>query len=39
MANTFALILVIATFVTGIIWIIDKIKWGPARRAAQKAAK
>lgn len=39
MANTFALILVIATFVTGIIWIIDKIKWGPARRAAQKAAQ
>lgn len=39
MANTFALILVIATFVTGIIWIIDKIKWGPARRAAQKSAQ
>ncbi|MFT6928234.1 MAG: signal peptidase I [Psychromonas sp.] len=39
MANTFALILVIATFVTGIIWVIDKIKWGPARRAARKAAQ
>jgi signal peptidase I len=39
MANTFALILVIATFVTGIIWTIDKIKWGPARRAARLAAQ
>jgi len=39
MANTFALILVIATFVTGIIWTIDKIKWGPARRAARRAAQ
>lgn len=39
MANTFALILVIATFVTGIIWVIDKIKWGPARQAARQAAQ
>lgn len=33
MANMFALFLVIATLVTGIIWIIDKFKWAPARRA------
>ena len=39
MANTFALILVIATFVTGIIWVIDKIKWAPARKAARQAAQ
>lgn len=39
MANTFALILVFATLVTGIIWVVDKIKWGPARRAARKAAQ
>jgi len=35
MANTFALILVLATLVTGIIWCIDKFKWAPARRAKQ----
>ncbi|WP_075181534.1 signal peptidase I [Pantoea sp. 1.19] len=33
MANTFALILALATLVTGIIWCIDKLKWAPARRA------
>lgn len=37
MANMFALILAIATLITGIIWCLDKIKWAPARRA--KAAK
>ena len=39
MANTFALILVILTLVTGIVWIIDKLKWGPARKAARQAAQ
>lgn len=39
MANTFALILVILTFVTGIVWVIDKIKWAPARNAARQAAQ
>ncbi|MEW5288335.1 signal peptidase I [Erwinia papayae] len=32
MANMFALILAIATLITGIIWCVDKIKWAPARR-------
>lgn len=39
MANTFALILVVLTFVTGIIWVIDKLTWGPARKAARLAAQ
>ena len=39
MANTFALILVILTFFTGIIWIIDKIKWAGARKEAQQKAQ
>jgi signal peptidase I len=39
MANTFALILVILTFVTGIFWTIDKIRWAPSRKAARKAAQ
>lgn len=39
MANTFALILVILTFVTGIIWLIDKFKWGPVRQAARQVAQ
>ncbi len=32
MANMFALILAIATLLTGIIWCVDKFKWAPARR-------
>jgi signal peptidase I len=39
MANTFALILVVLTFITGIVWVIDKLKWGPARNAARQAAQ
>ncbi|MBK4785393.1 MAG: signal peptidase I [Pantoea sp. Pent] len=39
MANMFALILVIATLLTGIIWCIDRFKWAPARRAKQAAAQ
>lgn len=33
MANTFALILAVATLVTGIIWCFERFKWAPARRA------
>jgi len=39
MANTFALILVILTFVTGIVWVIDKLVWGPARKKARQSAQ
>ena len=39
MANTFALILVILTFSTGIVWVIDKIKWAPARNKARQEAQ
>ncbi|WP_437614451.1 signal peptidase I [Erwinia sp. V71] len=39
MANTFALILFVATVLTGIIWCIDKFKWAPARRAKQAQAQ
>lgn len=39
MANTFALILVILTLVTGIIWLIDKFKWAAVRNAAREAAQ
>jgi len=35
----FALILAIATLVTGIVWCIDKFKWAPARRAKRAAAQ
>lgn len=34
MANSFALILVILTLVTGITWVIDKIKWAKKRKQA-----
>ena len=37
MANTFALILVILTLVTGIIWVIDKVKWAKSRKQAHAA--
>ncbi|HHR6131892.1 TPA: signal peptidase I [Providencia alcalifaciens] len=36
MANTFALILTLATLVTGIIWCLDKFKFAPARKAKLK---
>ncbi|MGE9552293.1 signal peptidase I [Erwinia amylovora] len=41
MANMFALILAIATLLTGIIWCVDKFKWAPARKAklAEAAAR
>ena len=35
MANMFALILAIATLITGIIWCVDRFKLAPARRARQ----
>lgn len=34
MANMFALILVIATLVTGILWCVDKFIFAPKRREA-----
>lgn len=39
MANMFALVLAIATLITGIIWCIDRFKWAPARRAKQAQAQ
>ncbi|PIJ52339.1 S26 family signal peptidase [Erwinia sp. OLTSP20] len=39
MANMFALILAIATLVTGIIWCVDKVKLAPARRARREQAQ
>ena len=38
MANMFALILVIATLVTGILWCVDKFIFAPKRRERQAAA-
>ena len=34
MANSFALILVILTLVTGLAWVIDKVKWAKKRKQA-----
>ncbi|WP_312239845.1 signal peptidase I [Pantoea sp.] len=39
MANMFALILAIATLITGIIWCVDRFKWAPERRAKQAEAQ
>ncbi|MEZ3499494.1 signal peptidase I [Pantoea sp. KPR_PJ] len=39
MANMFALILAIATLVTGVVWCIDRFKWAPARRAKRAEAQ
>ncbi|MDU6434421.1 MAG: signal peptidase I, partial [Pantoea sp.] len=39
MANMFALVLAIATLVTGVIWCIDRVKWAPARRAKRAEAQ
>ncbi|MFS2222020.1 signal peptidase I [Pantoea sp. B65] len=39
MANTFALILAIATLITGIIWCLDKFRLAPARRAKLAAVR
>ncbi|MBP6122594.1 MULTISPECIES: signal peptidase I [Providencia] len=36
MANTFALLLTLATLITGIIWCLDKFKFAPARKAKLK---
>jgi signal peptidase I len=37
MANSFALILVMLTLVTGIVWVIDKLKWAKKRKEAYAA--
>ncbi len=39
MANMFALILVIATLVTGILWCVDKFVFAPKRRARELPRK
>ncbi|BDH44876.1 signal peptidase I [Salmonella enterica subsp. enterica serovar Choleraesuis] len=39
MANMFALILVIATLVTGLLWCLDKFVFAPRRRANQASAQ
>ena len=39
MANMFALILVIATLVTGVLWCLDKFIFAPKRRERQVAAQ
>ncbi len=39
MANMFALILVIATLVTGILWCVDKFVFAPKRRARRLPRK
>ncbi|AWH87964.1 signal peptidase I [Limnobaculum parvum] len=39
MANMFALILAVATLVTGIIWCLDRFKWAPARRIKIEALR
>jgi hypothetical protein len=39
MANMFALILVIATLVTGLLWCLDKFIFAPKRRERQAAAQ
>lgn len=39
MANMFALILVLATLVTGIFWCLDKFVFAPKRRQQQEAAQ
>ena len=36
MANTFALLLTLATLITGVIWCLDKFKFAPARKAKLK---
>lgn len=37
MANTFSLILVLVTFFTGIVWVLEKFRWAPCRK--QQAAE
>ncbi|MGL9760589.1 MAG: signal peptidase I [Symbiopectobacterium sp.] len=38
MANMFALVLALATVVTGIVWCFERFKWAPARKARAEAA-
>ncbi|NKI75898.1 signal peptidase I [Dickeya sp. CFBP 2040] len=37
MANMFALILALATLVTGVVWCLERFKWAPARRSKVSA--
>ncbi|KAA8995523.1 signal peptidase I [Affinibrenneria salicis] len=37
MANMFALILALATLITGIVWCFERFKWAPARQAKMAA--
>lgn len=39
MANTFALILAIATLLTGIVWCLERFLWAPARNIKVEAAR
>lgn len=39
MANMFALILVVVTLLTGIVWCVDKFKWAPKRKAQRQQAQ
>lgn len=39
MANMFALILVVATLVTGLLWCLDKFIFAPKRLQRQAAAR
>lgn len=39
MANTFSILLVVITFVTGIIWALDKFLWAPKRRQKVEQVK
>ncbi|AKJ41582.1 signal peptidase I [Pragia fontium] len=39
MANMFALVLAVATLLTGVIWCLDRFKWAPARRIKIEALR
>lgn len=39
MANMFALLLAIATLITGVVWCMDKFRWAPARRQKRQQAQ
>lgn len=39
MANMFALVLALATLITGIVWCFERFKWAPMRKAKAEALK
>lgn len=39
MAGTFAIILTLATFITGVVWFLEKFKWKPARQKKVEAVR